>query len=131
MKKVIAGILTLAAVAALCAVMAACSASFAGVYKFSSMSMNEGGVSVNIEAGKEWNGVTFNEDAFILTVNEDYTWTMQSKLFGSQESVKGTWEEGEGKYYLKAEGSGDKMEVTREGNKITFSQDGAKIVLKR
>lgn len=131
MKKVIAGIFTGLVTVALCVIMAACSASFEGVYKFNSMSMNEGGISINYEVGKEYMGVTFNEDVFTLTVNSDKTWTMATKMFGEGDTVKGTWEEKDGKYYLTAEGETEAIEVTLDGNKITFEQEGAKVVLKK
>ncbi len=131
MKKVIAGILTCSLTVALCIFMAACSASFNGTYKFYSMSMNTGGVSINYEVGKEYMGVTISEDAFTLTVNDDNTWSMSMKMMGANENAKGTWEEKDGKYYLTTEGETQAMEVTVDGKKITFEQDGAKIVLKK
>ncbi len=131
MKKVIAGILMSVATVALCMFMAACAASFGGTYKFYSMSMNSGGVSINYEVGKEYMGVTFTEDIFTLTVNDDNTWTMTTKLTGSNVTVNGTWEEKDGKYYLTADGEKDEIEVTVDGNKITFEQEGAKVVLKK
>lgn len=131
MKKVFAGILTGVVTVALCIFMAACSSSFSGTYKFYSMSMDAGGVSINYEVGKEYMGVTFNEDAFTLTVNEDNTWTMSTKMMGANETVSGTWEEKDGKYYLTADGETDTIEVTVDGKKITFDQEGAKVVLKK
>lgn len=131
MKKVIAGILTGAVTIALCIFMAACSTSFSGTYKFYSMSMNSGGVSIKYEAGKEYNGVTFNEDMFTLTVNDDNTWSMSTQMIGANETTEGTWEEKDGKYYLTAEGETEAIEVTIDGKKIIFMQEGAEIVLKK
>lgn len=131
MKKVIAGMLTGVVTVALCIFMAACSSSFEGTYKFYSMSMNQGGISINYEVGKEYMGVTFNEDMFTLTVNGDKTWSMSTQMMGESETAKGTWEEKDGKYYLTAEGEEDTIEVAVDGKTITFEQDGAKIVLKK
>ena len=131
MKKVIAGMMMSVVAVALCVFMAACSTTFSGTYKFQSMSMSGDGVEINYEVGKEYMGVTFTEDVMTLTVNEDNTWTMTTKMMGSSQTANGTWEEKDGKYYLTAEGETDVMEVTVNGNKITFEQEGAKVVLKK
>ncbi len=131
MKKVFAGILMSVVTVAFCIFMAACSSSFSGTYKFNSMSMDAGGVSINYEVGKEYNGVTFNEDMITLTVNDDNTWSMSTQMMGANETTEGTWEEKDGKYYLTAEGESEAIEVTVVGKKITFEQDGAKVVLKK
>ena len=130
MKKVFAGILLSVVTVMLCICMTACTASFPGTYKFYSMSMDMGGISINYEVGKEYNGVTFNEDIFKLTVNEDNTWTMTSKM-GEENTQNGTWEEKDGKYYLAVEGESETIEVTLDGSKIIFEQEGAKVVLKK
>lgn len=131
MKKVIAGILTSIVTVALCIFIAGCSASFSGTYKFYSMSMSSGGVDISYEVGKEYMGVTFKEDMFTLTVNDDNTFTMTMDMMGSNETAKGTWEEKDGKYYLTANGESDVVEVQVDGKKIIFEQDGAKVVLKK
>lgn len=131
MKKVIAGITAGVATLLLCVFMAACASSFTGTYKFYSMNMEMGGMSVNYEVGKEYMGVTISEDAFKLTINEDNTWTMETSMAGNENTTKGTWEEKDGKYYLTAEGEDDVIEATLDGNKISFEQEGMKITLKK
>jgi len=131
MKKFFAGLVVSVATLLLCIVMSACSSSFEGTYKFYSMSAQMGGVSINYEVGKEYSGVTFNEDVYTLTVNEDNTWTMEIDMFGSKASAKGTWEEKDGKYYLTTEGESQAIEATLDGNKINFEKDGSKVTLKK
>lgn len=131
MKKVIAGITAGVATLLLCIFMAACSSSFTGTYKFYSMSMNMGGVSVNYEVGKEYMGMTISEDAYKLTINDDNTWTMEMSMMGTETTTKGTWEEKDGKYYLSAEGESVTIEATLDGNKLTFEQEGTKVTLKK
>lgn len=127
MKKV-KGFLAAVVFAVLLVCMAACSTGITGTYKFSSMSMNQGGLSVEVKAGEEFMGVTITEEAYSLTVNEDNTWTMTVNM-GEVFTQNGTWEEKDGKYLFSAEG--ESMEVTLSGNTLTFEQDGAKIVLKK
>ncbi len=127
MKKV-KGFLAAVVFAVLLVCMAACSTGITGTYKFSSMSMNQGGLSVEVKAGEEFMGVTITEEAYSLTVNEDNTWTMKVNV-GEEFTQSGTWEEKDGKYLFSAEGKS--MEVTLSGNTLTFEQDGAKIVLKK
>lgn len=127
MKKV-KGFLAAVVFAVLLVCMAACSTGITGTYKFSSMSMNQGGLSVEVKAGEEFMGVTITEEAYSLTVNEDNTWTMKVNV-GEEFTQSGTWEEKDGKYVFSAEG--ESMEVTLSGNTLTFEQDGAKIVLKK
>ena len=127
MKKV-KGFLAAVVSAVLLVCMAACSTGITGTYKFSSMSMNQGGLSLEVKAGEEFMGVTITEEAYSLTVNEDNTWTMKVNV-GEEFTQSGTWEGKDGKYLFSAEGKS--MEVTLSGNTLTFEQDGAKIVLKK
>ncbi len=127
MKKV-KGFLAAVVFAVLLVCMAACSTGITGTYKFSSMSMNQGGLSLEVKAGEEFMGVTITEEAYSLTVNKDNTWTMKVNV-GEEFTQSGTWEEKDGKYLFSAEGKS--MEVTLSGNTLTFEQDGAKIVLKK
>lgn len=128
MKKLIVA-LTSAVVVALCILVTACAQTFAGTYKFKSMSMTSGGISINYEVGKEYNGVTINEDAITLVVKEDNTFTMSMNMMGQSANQDGTWEEVDGKYYFSADG--EKFEVKRDGNKVIFAQNGAEVVLQK
>ena len=60
-----------------------------GVYKFKSMTYNEGGVSVEIKAGEKIMGmVTLSEDYITLSINKDGTATMKND---DEEILIGTW----------------------------------------
>lgn len=128
MKKVVKGLLAAVVFLTLCICMAACSKGITGTYKFSSMSMNQGGLSVEVKAGEAFMGFTITEDAYTLTVNEDNTWTMTVNM-GTATTQNGTWEEKDGKYMFTVDG--ESIEVTLDGNTLTFEQEGAKIVLKK
>lgn len=128
MKKAIVGMLTAALTIALCVIMTACSTGIVGEWKFESMHMSEGGVSVDIKAGEQFMGVTINEDAFILTIKEDNTLEFKVNM-GEEATVTGTWEEKDGKYYLTIEG--ETQEATINGGKLTFENEGATLTLKK
>ena len=126
MKKFIAAFVSLVAIVAVCAVMSACSAGFAGTYKFSKMSVVQGGVSVEIKAGENYLGVTVSEDAYTLEIKEDNTFVMTVNM-GTEAKQEGTWEQKDGKYYLVAEG--ESIEVPFDGKTIIFEMDGVKVEL--
>ena len=128
MKKAVAAVVTALLTIMLCVCMTACSTGIVGTYKFESMSMVSGGLSVEIKAGQEYNGVKVSEDAYKLAVKGDNTFVLSINM-GTEASVEGTWEEKDGKYNFTAEG--EEMEVTLDGSKVIFEQDGAKITLKK
>lgn len=128
MKRTMKALLEAVVFLTLCLCLAACSKGITGTYKFSSMSMNQGGLSVDVKAGEAFMGVTVTEDAYTLTVNEDNTWTMTVNM-GQNVTQSGTWEEKDGKYVFTTDG--ETMEVTLSGNTLTFEQDGVKVVLKK
>ncbi len=128
MKKAVKGLLAAIVFLTLCLCMAACSKGITGTYKFSSMSMQQGGMAVEVKAGEAFMGVTITEDAYTLTVNEDNTWTMKVNM-GEEMTQSGTWEEKDGKYLFT--NNGESMEVSLDGNTLTFEQEGMKIVLKK
>lgn len=123
MKKIIAGILSAAAIVALCVCMTACSSGIVGTYKFRSMSMKQGGVSVEIKAGESYMGVTVTEDAYQLTVKDDNTFELKMNM-GTETTQNGTWEQKDGKYYFTA--NGESVEITLNGNTLIFEQEGSK-----
>ena len=128
MKKAVKGLLAAIVFLTLCLCMAACSTGITGTYKFSSMSMQQGGMSVEVKAGEAFMGVTITEDAYTLTVNEDNTWTMKVNM-GEEMTESGTCEEKDGKYLFTNDG--ETMEVSLDGSTLTFEQEGMKIVLKK
>lgn len=130
MKKTITIVLSAITMVILSVFIAACSSSVTGTYKFSSMSMSEGAVNVEIKAGESYMGVTVGEDAYVLTMNGDNTWEMKVNL-GEKMTEKGTWEEKDGKYLLKSENDTETITATLDGKTITFEQDGMKLVLKK
>ena len=134
MKKVISAIVTAFTVLTMCICLAACAKSVEGTYKFSSMSMQNGSVSVEIKAGESYMGITVDSDAYVLTMKNDNTWTMEVKL-GSSMTQSGTWEEKDGKYLLSVTSEGaaesDVIEATLSGSTLTFEQDGMKLTLKK
>ncbi len=129
MKKIISIVTTVIMMVALCLTMTACSASIEGTYKLESMTVEMGGVKVEIETGKEFQGITITEEAVVLTINEDKTWSMKVNLAGQKEDGDGTWEKRGGKYYLISEENGVKEEVeaTINGKKLTLkaTEEGA------
>ena len=128
MKKVIAGIVTALAVVVLCMCLTACSTGIVGTYKFSKMSMTQGGISVEIKAGEEYMGVTVSEDAYTLEVKEDNTLELKVNM-GQEMTETGTWEEKDGKYILTIDG--ESIEGTLNGNVLSFEMEGVKLELKK
>ena len=127
-KKVIAGIVSAIAVVALCLCLTACSTGIVGTYKFSKMSMSQGGISIEIKAGQEYMGIKVSEDAYSLVVKDDNTFELKANM-GTSVTEKGTWEEKDGKYIFTADG--ESMEVKLDGNVLSFEMDGMKLELKK
>ena len=127
MKKTIASvILTALATMILCVCLTACSSNIAGTYKFYSMKGDMGGVSIDVKVGDKLMGmITLTEDYMVLTINEDNTATMKT----GETTMNGKWSKEDGKYYL--EFDGEKQEIQISGNKLTMSQDGTELVLKK
>ncbi len=128
MKKVIASIVTVIAVFALCLTLAACSTGIAGTYKFESMSMDQGGLKIELKVGESYMGVSLSEDAIVMTVKDDNTFEIKMNM-GDETTETGTWEEKDGKYYLTADG--ETIEVALDGNTLKFEMEGMKLVLKK
>lgn len=118
MKKAITAVATIVAVMAMSAVMAACSVSFEGTYKFSSMSMSGGGLSMSYEVGQELDGVAITEDFYVLTVNGDGTFTMVCEMM--EENMSGTWEASGSTITLTADG--ESVQGSLKGGTLTVSQ---------
>lgn len=129
MKKAIAAVLSSALIIAICVMMSACSTSIVGTWKFYSMTYEQENMTMEIKAGESFQGVTIKEDAFVLTINDDGSLEFKMSLAGQNQTVNGTWEEKDGKYYLTIEG--DTQEVTVSGGKLTMENEGAKLILKK
>lgn len=127
MKKVLAAVVSTLAIVALCVCMSACSTSITGTWKFHKASGSAGGTEINIEAGKEYMGVTISEDYIVLDINEDNTCKMS--MGGGTSTMEGTWEQKDGKYYITFEG--ESVEMTLNGKTLTFEQEGMKLELKK
>lgn len=130
MKKILAGIISSLAVVALCICLTACSTSITGTWKFHKASGTVSGMEINYEVGKEiaGTGVKITEDFIVITINEDNTFEMKSAMMGN-ESLNGTWEEKDGKYYLSIQG--EAVEVTLSGTTLIMEQEGMKVELKK
>lgn len=133
MKKTLAIVFTVLVIASLCVSITACGGGVEGTYKFSSMKMDMGGVTITIEADKPatiaGTEVTIKADAITLTVNKDNTFEMKGEIMGESASQKGTWENKDGKLLLTAEG--EAIEATIDGNTLTLSMDGQTITFKK
>ncbi len=120
MKKVLTIISAAIAAVVIAVLFAACSANYAGTYKFSSMSMDMGGATVEINAGEEFQGVTLTEDAIVLEIKDDETWTMTTNIGGAMTQT-GTWTTSDGGIVLTGE-DGSEITATVSGNTITISE---------
>ena len=119
MRKFLASVCTAVTIALLAVVFAACGTkSYVGTYKFASMSMTGTGMSMEYVAGQSVMGVTITEDAYVLEIKEDGTFTMDVNMMGETSSVSGTWKEESGAITMTSEG---------EGNKATL--DGGKLIM--
>lgn len=126
MKKFLTTVCTAVTIALLAVLFAACGAkSYVGTYKFASMSMTSEGMSMEYTAGQDFMGVTITEDAYVLEVKEDGTFTMSMNMMGMSESMSGTWKEEGGKMVMSVAEGGDQT-ATLNGNKLTVenNEDG-------
>lgn len=120
MKKFLTTVCTAVTIALLAVLFAACGAkSYPGTYKFASMSMSGNGVSMEYTAGQDFMGVTITEDAYVLEVKEDSTFTMSVNMMGETSTMSGTWKEEGGKMIMTAEDGSDQT-ATLNGNKLTM-----------
>ena len=101
-----------------------------GTYKFQKLSYQQGGMTIELEAGEEFMGMmTLSEDYVVLALNEDGSAVMVINADTTQ-TFTGTWEKVEsGEIALTFEG--DTETATCNGKKIEFEMDGMKLVLKK
>lgn len=123
MRKLLIATLTLILVAC-CSVLTACSL-VEGTYKFESLSFEEGGVSINVEAGEEFLGETISEDFMVIEIGKDGKCTVTM----DGDSIEATWEkDGD---VIKITIDGDTAEFKIDGNKLIFEMSGVKYTLKK
>ena len=103
--------------------LAACASSFAGTYGLSSISMDLGGMSMDIEVGEEimGTGIALEADAFSLVVNEDNTWSMSMNFMGEVQTETGTWRS-EGGNLILVDSSNSEITATLNGSTLTMAQ---------
>ncbi len=101
-----------------------------GTYKFKKLSYQQGGMTVELEAGEEFMGMmTLSEDYAVLTLNEDGSAEMTINANITQ-TLTGTWEKVEsGEIALTFEGETEM--ATCDGKKIEMESDGMLLVLKK
>ena len=129
MKKIVRCLVAAMVCVSFCLCAVACSSGITGTYKFHSMKMTEGAISAEIKVGESYMGITIGEDAVVLEVKDDNTWTMKMNM-GGAESAKGTWEKKDDKYVFTAsDGSG--LEISFDGKTATLNDNNAQIVLKK
>lgn len=83
-------------------------------YKFERMEMTIGETTTTIKAGDEYMGQTYGADTMTLTLKSGGKAVLKS---GGQEK-ECTWKESDGK-----------IDLTAEGETITFTKDGDKLVM--
>lgn len=124
MKKKIAVIALIAMIAVMAISLVACS-NATGTYKFESMEMSMGGMSVKLEAGKEVDfmgqKVTVNADAMTLELKSDKTYEVKGGIMGQEMNETGKWEEKDGKIILEMDD--EKVEATLKDGILTFKMD--------
>ena len=115
--------MAVAVLASAIVMLAACASSFAGTYGLSSISMDLGGMSMDIEVGEEimGTGVSLEADAFSLVVNEDNTWSMSMNFMGEVQTETGTWRS-EGGNLILVDSSNSEITATLNGSTLTMAQ---------
>lgn len=132
------------------ALLVGCSKDWTGTYKFKSIRYEDSGMTVEVEAGEELMGmITLTEDFVVLTLNDDGTAIMTTKLWEEtkQEGTwkkdencrlalteetrqEGTWKKDEnGKLALTFEDSTETVEC--DGKTILFEMGGVSMVLEK
>ncbi len=91
-SKVLALVLVTALLSC-CLLFTGCGAKKAGVYKFESMMMDQGGMQIEINVGEKFMGaITLTEDFMVITLNEDGTVSIKvSDIMGDADMQTGTW----------------------------------------
>ncbi len=123
MKKIIAAITSALAAVILAVVFAACGTNYVGTYKLGSVKMESTGMTVEYVAGQTNNGITITEDACVLEVNDDNTWSITMNLMGASNDAEGTWSiNDDGNLVLTEDATGDEIVATLDGSTLVFSE---------
>lgn len=94
----------------------------AGTYKFSSMEVDMGGMKVSVTAGEAFMGMTITEDAFVLELKDDNTWTMSVNFGGATDVTEGEWS-AEGSTVTLTDDSGESQSGKLDGKNFILSSD--------
>lgn len=94
----------------------------AGTYKFSSMEVDMGGMKVSVTAGEAFMGMTITEDAFVLELKDDNTWTMSVNFGGATDVTEGEWS-AEGSTVTLTDDSGVSQSGKLDGKNFILSSD--------
>ena len=94
----------------------------AGTYKFSSMEVDMGGMKVSVTAGEAFMGMTITEDAFVLELKDDNTWTMSVNFGGTTDVTEGEWS-AEGSTVTLTDDSGESQSGKLDGKNFILSSD--------
>ena len=133
MKKKLMWLMALAVMVVSVFALVACGSSKAGTYKFYSLKVEQGGVSVELKAGEKFMGfMTLSEDVMVVELKEDGTVTVSSSMGGSAEVETGTWKENEedsGKIDITIGGETETFECN--GKELRMVQDGIEFTLKK
>ena len=110
--------------------LTACGGNVEGTYKFKKLSYQEGGITIELEAGEKFMGImTLSEDFAVLTLNANGSAVMSINAEGEETST-GTWTKAEeGKIVLTFDG--ESQTVACDGKKIEIEEDGIKLVLEK
>ena len=94
----------------------------AGTYKFSSMEVDMGGMKVSVTAGEAFMGMTITEDAFVLELKDDNTWTMSVNFGGTTDVTEGEWS-AEGSTVTLTDDSGVSQSGKLDGKNFILSSE--------
>ena len=110
--------------------LTACGGNVEGTYKFKKLSYQEGGITIELEAGEKFMGMmTLSEDFAVLTLNANGSAVMTINAEGEETST-GTWTKAEeGKIVLTFDG--ESQIVACNGKKIEIEEEGRKLVLEK
>ena len=99
-----------------------------GAYKFQKMSYQQGGMTIELEAGEEFMGMlTLSADFAVLTLNEDGSASFTVNA-GVEQTYTGSWEKVEnGQIALTLDGETETINC--DGKTIQIEEDGMLLLL--
>ena len=100
-------------------------------YKFESFTINQGGVTIELELGQKYNNViALTEDFVTMTLNEDGTASLTTAMSGTGQgqTLSGNWNKSDdGKLELTFQG--ETQTIDCNGKRITMSFEDMTLVL--